>query len=179
MQDVRLLAAVIAKNAVGSSWRKTVDSREWSRVSQQEKQHVQAHSLHSLLADPSDKVAVQLALLVANIARYAQHLCCAPLQQLSPTGPESACCTRTSCASAPCSLLCEAAQASSSRRLRLLPEGNSARADFLQHWMTVACDWTTAAAWQGVASLAVQCQLRRHASLAGCTLVHADSVVQV
>ena len=69
MQPVRLLAAVIAKNAVGSSWRKTVDSREWSRVSLQEKQYVQAHAVHSLLGDPSDKVAVQLALLVANIAR--------------------------------------------------------------------------------------------------------------
>lgn len=70
MQPVRLLAAVIAKNAVGSSWRKTVDSREWSRVSLQEKQYVQAHAVHRLLADPSDKVAVQLALLVANIARW-------------------------------------------------------------------------------------------------------------
>lgn len=26
------MAAVVAKNAVGSSWRKTVGSREWSRV---------------------------------------------------------------------------------------------------------------------------------------------------
>ena len=69
MQPVRLLAAVLAKNAVGSSWRKTVDSREWSRVSLDEKRFVQARSLPCLLSDPSDKVAVQLALLVANIAR--------------------------------------------------------------------------------------------------------------
>lgn len=26
------MAAVVAKNAVGSSWRKTLGSREWSRV---------------------------------------------------------------------------------------------------------------------------------------------------
>ena len=31
-QESRLLAAVVAKNAVGSSWRKTMGSREWSRV---------------------------------------------------------------------------------------------------------------------------------------------------
>ena len=31
-QAGRLMAAVVAKNAVGSSWRKTVGSREWSRV---------------------------------------------------------------------------------------------------------------------------------------------------
>ena len=37
VQPVRLLAAVLAKNAVGSSWRKMVDSREWSRVSLDEK----------------------------------------------------------------------------------------------------------------------------------------------
>ena len=41
-QPVRLLAAVLAKNAVGSSWRKTVDSREWSRVSLDHKRFVQA-----------------------------------------------------------------------------------------------------------------------------------------
>ena len=69
-QPVRLLAAVVAKNCVGSSWRKTVDSREWSRVSDEEKQAVQQRSLHALLNDPSDRVAVQIAILVANIARY-------------------------------------------------------------------------------------------------------------
>ena len=31
-QEGRLMAAVVAKNAVGSSWRKTLGSREWSRV---------------------------------------------------------------------------------------------------------------------------------------------------
>ena len=66
---MRLLAAVVAKNSVGSSWRKTVDSREWSRVSAEEKQAVQQRSLQALLNDPSDRVAVQIALLVANIAR--------------------------------------------------------------------------------------------------------------
>ena len=32
LQEGRLMAAVVAKNAVGSSWRKTLGSREWSRV---------------------------------------------------------------------------------------------------------------------------------------------------
>ena len=37
LQAIRLLAAVIAKNAVGSSWRKTLGTREWSRVPDEEK----------------------------------------------------------------------------------------------------------------------------------------------
>ena len=37
VQAIRLLAAVIAKNAVGSSWRKTLGTREWSRVPDDEK----------------------------------------------------------------------------------------------------------------------------------------------
>ena len=37
VQSIRLLAAVIAKNAVGSSWRKTLGTREWSRVPAEEK----------------------------------------------------------------------------------------------------------------------------------------------
>ena len=32
LQELRLLAAVVAKNAVGSSWRKIIATREWSRV---------------------------------------------------------------------------------------------------------------------------------------------------
>jgi hypothetical protein len=32
LQDIRLMAAVVAKNAVGSSWRKIIATREWSRV---------------------------------------------------------------------------------------------------------------------------------------------------
>lgn len=32
LQELRLLAAVVAKNAVGSSWRKVIATREWSRV---------------------------------------------------------------------------------------------------------------------------------------------------
>ena len=31
-QELRLLAAVVAKNAVGSNWRKVLATREWSRV---------------------------------------------------------------------------------------------------------------------------------------------------
>ncbi len=35
-QPIRVMAAVVAKNAVGSSWRKTLGSREWSRVPAEE-----------------------------------------------------------------------------------------------------------------------------------------------
>ena len=38
VQGSRLQAAVLAKNAVGSSWRKTLGSREWSRVPNEERQ---------------------------------------------------------------------------------------------------------------------------------------------
>lgn len=37
MQPLRLLAAVVAKNVVGASWRKTLGSREWARISEEEK----------------------------------------------------------------------------------------------------------------------------------------------
>lgn len=32
LQELRLLAVVVAKNAVGSNWRKTMATREWSHV---------------------------------------------------------------------------------------------------------------------------------------------------
>ncbi|KAK9865409.1 hypothetical protein WJX84_004910 [Apatococcus fuscideae] len=66
----RLSAAVLAKNAVGSSWRKTLGSREWSRVPDEEKQTVRSSALHLLLNEQSSRVAVQLALLVTNISRF-------------------------------------------------------------------------------------------------------------
>jgi hypothetical protein len=65
-----LLAIVVAKNAVGSSWRKTVASREWSHVPDEEKTFTRSAALSLLLQDPSDRVALQLGLLITNIARF-------------------------------------------------------------------------------------------------------------
>ena len=70
MQAIRLLAAVIAKNAVGSSWRKTLGSREWSKVPDQEKAAVRSTAARLLLSEDSHRVSVQLGLLITNIARY-------------------------------------------------------------------------------------------------------------
>ena len=106
------MAAVVAKNAVGSSWRKTVGSREWSRVpgaggwtvaaverwccnsartlhgqafqhrqsqmpaclpltrADDEKQYIRGTALAALLGDPSERVALQVSLLITNIARF-------------------------------------------------------------------------------------------------------------
>jgi hypothetical protein len=69
-QDIRLLAAVVAKNSVGSSWRKTLGTREWARVPAEEKANVRGCLLQMLLSDPNRRVAVQLALLITNIARF-------------------------------------------------------------------------------------------------------------
>jgi hypothetical protein len=65
-----LLATVVAKNAVGSSWVKTVATREWSRVPEDEKSFVRTSTVRVLLHDPSERVALQAALLMANIARF-------------------------------------------------------------------------------------------------------------
>ena len=48
-QEFRMLAAIVAKNAVGSSWRKTLGSREWSRVPDEEKAAVRTGTLQLLL----------------------------------------------------------------------------------------------------------------------------------
>ncbi|KDD75397.1 hypothetical protein H632_c704p2, partial [Helicosporidium sp. ATCC 50920] len=69
-EDMRLFAAVVAKNAVGSSWRKTMGTREWSRVPDSEKTAVRRGTLRSLLCDPSERVALQLSLLASNLARF-------------------------------------------------------------------------------------------------------------
>jgi hypothetical protein len=57
VQATRLLAAVIAKNVVGSSWRKTLGTREWSRVPAEEKALVRESALRLLLADPCERCA--------------------------------------------------------------------------------------------------------------------------
>jgi hypothetical protein len=64
------MAAVVAKNAVGSSWRKTLGTREWSRVPAEEKRAVTTGALRLLFTEASDRVAVQLGLLITNIARW-------------------------------------------------------------------------------------------------------------
>eukprot|EP00879_Flechtneria_rotunda_P019231 GHRR01020193.1.p1 GENE.GHRR01020193.1~~GHRR01020193.1.p1 ORF type:complete len:258 (+),score=91.10 GHRR01020193.1:339-1112(+) len=69
-EPTRLLAVVVAKNAVGSSWRKTLGTREWSRVPDEEKAAVRMAVLHLLLSDPSDRVALQLGLLASNICAF-------------------------------------------------------------------------------------------------------------
>lgn len=69
-QATRLLAAVIAKNAIGSSWRKTMGTREWSRIPDDEKAAVHSLSLGLLLSDPSARVAVQLTEILTNVARF-------------------------------------------------------------------------------------------------------------
>ncbi|EIE26982.1 ARM repeat-containing protein [Coccomyxa subellipsoidea C-169] len=68
--SIRLLAAVVAKNSVGSSWRKTLGTREWSRVPSDEKAGVRTSALHLLFSETSDRVATQLGLLITNIARF-------------------------------------------------------------------------------------------------------------
>ena len=70
MQNVRLLATVLAKNAVGSSWRKTLGTREWSRIPESEKEHVRSVAASLLLQEPQERVATQTGLLIANIARF-------------------------------------------------------------------------------------------------------------
>jgi len=70
MQEIRLLAIVTAKNAVGSSWSKSKSQGEWSKVSEAEKQTVRTAAFARLLDDPSPRIAVQLSLLIANMSKY-------------------------------------------------------------------------------------------------------------
>ena len=68
--QARLMAAIVAKNAVGSSWRKTMGTKEWSRVPSEEKAFVRSAVEGMLLSDPSEQVALQLTLLIANMAQF-------------------------------------------------------------------------------------------------------------
>lgn len=70
LQHDRLLAIVLAKNAVGSSWRKTLGTREWSRIPDDEKAYVRSTAANLLFVEPHRRVATQTALLIANIARF-------------------------------------------------------------------------------------------------------------
>lgn len=44
------MAAVVAKNAVGASWRKTLGTREWSRVPDEEKAAVRDGAARLMMA---------------------------------------------------------------------------------------------------------------------------------
>ena len=68
--QLRLLACIVAKNAVGSSWRKTISTREWSHVSLEEKILLRTLLPEILLKEPSDPIAIQISLLISNIARF-------------------------------------------------------------------------------------------------------------
>ena len=61
---------MLAKNAVGSSWRKTLGTREWSRIPDDEKDYVRQAAASLLLEEPQKRLATQTALLIANIARF-------------------------------------------------------------------------------------------------------------
>lgn len=60
LQDVRLYAAVLAKNVVGSSQRKVLHTREWTRVPEDERQLVKDMSLQLLVSEESDQIAMQV-----------------------------------------------------------------------------------------------------------------------
>jgi hypothetical protein len=71
MQDLRLLAVVVAKNAVGSNWAKQVRTREWQKIPEVEREYVRNILLTQILPhDPSDRVAVQACILISNIAQF-------------------------------------------------------------------------------------------------------------
>jgi hypothetical protein len=57
-QPTRLMAVVLAKNTVGSNWRKTLGSREWVRVPAAEQAAVRGAVLQLLLTEPSDRWVV-------------------------------------------------------------------------------------------------------------------------
>ena len=69
-QPTRLLAAVLAKNAVGDTPRKLVHTREWSRTPAEERAGIRARLPGALVSEPSPRVGRTLALLLANIARF-------------------------------------------------------------------------------------------------------------
>ena len=68
----RLMAAVVAKNTVGSSLDKTLRNRDWLRIAPDERAAVRAKLAHLLFTQGEEdkRVGTQLALLVANIARF-------------------------------------------------------------------------------------------------------------
>jgi len=70
LQPIRLLAAVLAKNAVGDSPRKLVQTREWARTPAEERASIRARLPGALVSELSPRVGRTLALLLANVARF-------------------------------------------------------------------------------------------------------------
>ena len=68
--DIRLCATILAKNTVGNTYRKTVDTREWIRISEDEKHHLRDSLIPLLLHEENEKIVKQIVLLIANIARF-------------------------------------------------------------------------------------------------------------
>lgn len=58
------------KNTVGSSWRKVLGTREWPRAPEWEKSFVRDESLRLAVEEKNGQISLQLALLIANIARF-------------------------------------------------------------------------------------------------------------
>jgi hypothetical protein len=70
-QEIRLLALIVAKNVVGSSWTKQIKSREWKRFPEAEKSTIRTVLLADILArEGSERICTQASLLVANIAQF-------------------------------------------------------------------------------------------------------------
>jgi len=69
-EGTRLLAAILLKNCVGSSWSKLVGSREWLAFPEEERISARSELLPLLALEPSERVCKQLSLLVANVARF-------------------------------------------------------------------------------------------------------------
>ena len=69
-EQVRLLACIVAKNAVGSSCRKTLATREWTKIDPEEKNYLHQTLPELLLKEQSNQVAIQIALFLSNIVRF-------------------------------------------------------------------------------------------------------------
>lgn len=69
-EATRLLAVIVLKNCVGSSWLKLVGSREWLGFNEEEKKYVRSELLPILCFEPSERVAKHVSLLISNIARF-------------------------------------------------------------------------------------------------------------
>ena len=76
--NVRLLAAIMAKNVVGSAWDRIVnphaknfqEQTEWSHVPEVDKERLKVQALPLLFSETLAPIRTQLILLVASIARH-------------------------------------------------------------------------------------------------------------
>ena len=71
VQDIRLMALIVAKNVVGSSWTKQIKSREWKKFPEDEKSAVRNILLADILAkEASERICTHASLMIANIAQF-------------------------------------------------------------------------------------------------------------